>query len=329
MNKNPLISIVVPAYNTKDVIKNTFKSIEQQTYRNYQIIVIDDGSTDGTGELIDNYDFSNNQFIIYHQENKGVSAARNKGIELAKGELICFLDSDDTYEPNFLEKMLSRQQQKDANIVYCGFSRIKQNSIINEKIIFNEGNVVRQFLQKPFHMSAVIYKRSFLIDNNILFDTDLTICEDIFFTLKALVKSDAFVVKDYLFNYIYRNDSVTNAITNIKLYSNDINTWSRVIFYLRQNYHKDDQLDVMQLAKLIVIKLKIKLLIEYLKNFNYNMIRNYLHKDSDFAYEIKTINNETLRKSDRKKISIIKSNNLIIWFLGSLYYRYIRRNSGK
>ena len=127
MNNPPLISVIIPAYNTIDVIEETLKSVEAQTYQNYQIVLIDDGSTDGTGKFIDNYCKHNKKAIAFHQDNSGVSITRNKGINYATGEFICFLDSDDTYATTFLEKMLNRQQQTNSNIVYCSFNRIKKN----------------------------------------------------------------------------------------------------------------------------------------------------------------------------------------------------------
>ncbi|OCG32034.1 hypothetical protein A9G33_04295 [Gilliamella sp. Choc3-5] len=329
MNINPLISVVIPAYNTKDVIEKTLKSVEAQTYQNYQMIIIDDGSTDGTSQLLDEYQQNNNKCIVYHQTNSGVSAARNKGIECSTGEFICFLDSDDTYAPTFFETMLLRQQQTHGNIVYCGFYRIKKSSIVKEIFNFNEGNIVKSFLEKCFHISGMLFRRPFLIDNNITFDIDLKVCEDIFFTIKTITKSDVFVVKEHLFNYFYREKSVTNATAIIDLYLEDINTWSRIQFYLNQNYHCEDQLIVKQLVQSILVKLKTKLLIEYLKNFNYKQIRNYLNKDLGFINEIKIVDTQYLRKTDQKKIKIIKSTNLMVWIFGSLYYRYIRRGSKK
>jgi glycosyltransferase involved in cell wall biosynthesis len=329
MNINPLISVVIPAYNTKDVIERTLKSVEAQTYQNYQMIIIDDGSTDGTSQLLDEYERYNDKCIVHHQTNCGVSVARNKGIECATGEFICFLDSDDTYSPTFFEKMLSRQQQTHANIVYCGFYRVRKNNILKEQFNFNEGNIVKSFLEKCFHISGILFKRSFLIDNNITFDPDLKVCEDIFFTIKAITKSDVFTVKEHLFNYLYRDKSVTNAIEIIDLYLKDINTWSRIQFYLNQNYHCEDKNIIKQLVQTNLIKLKNKLLIEYLKNFNYKQIQNYFNKDLQFSNEIKTFNKQYLSKSEQKKLNIIKSNNFMIWFWGSLYYRYIRRGSKK
>lgn len=329
MNNSPLISVIIPAYNTIDVIEETLNSVEAQTYQNYQIVLIDDGSTDGTGKFIDNYCKHNKKAIAFHQDNSGVSITRNKGINYATGEFICFLDSDDTYATTFLEKMLNRQQQTNSNIVYCSFNRIKKNNIVEEILPFEEGNILKSFIEKSFHFSGMLFKRSFLLQNSIYFDDDLKICEDIFFTIKAISQTEAYTVKEQLFNYFYRNQSVTNSIYNAELYENDIKTWSRIQSYLRENYNKEDKKDIIQLVYFILVKLKIRLLTEYLKDFKYKEIRDYLNKDYNLNDDLMSLNDKFLHKSDRKKFNIIKRNNLIVWLWGSIYYRYVRRDIRK
>jgi len=329
MNISPLISVIIPAYNTLDVIAQTLKSVENQTYQNYQIVIIDDGSTDGTGKFIDSYCKKNEKVIVFHQNNCGVSTARNKGIEIATGEFICFLDSDDTYSTTFLEKMLIRQQQTSANIVYCSFNRVRKDHTVKEILPFAEGNILKSFIRKSFHISGILFKRSFLLQNKIYFDKDLKVCEDIFFTIKAISQTEVAAVKEALFNYLYRSQSVTNSINTIELYQKDIDTWLLIRSYIIRNYLREDQQEIIQEVNVILIKLKIRLLIEYLKEFNYKDIRNYLKQNSDLNYDLNNIDKVYLHRSDRKKLNIIESNNLIIWLWGSLYYRYIRRNTGK
>ena len=321
--------MIIPAYNTLDVIAQTLKSVENQTYQNYQIVIIDDGSTDGTGKFIDSYCKKNEKVIVFHQNNCGVSTARNKGIEIATGEFICFLDSDDTYSTTFLEKMLIRQQQTRANIVYCSFNRVRKDHTVKEILPFAEGNILKSFIRKSFHISGILFKRSFLLQNKIYFDKDLKVCEDIFFTIKAISQTEVAAVKEALFNYLYRSQSVTNSINTIELYQKDIDTWLLIRSYIIRNYLREDQQEIIQEVNVILIKLKIRLLIEYLKEFNYKDIRNYLKQNSDLNYDLNNIDKVYLHRSDRKKFNIIKSNNLIIWLWGSLYYRYIRRNTGK
>ncbi|PKC52446.1 nucleotide-diphospho-sugar transferase [Rhizophagus irregularis] len=100
---NPSVSVIIPVYNRENKIKIALESLINQSYQNFEAIIIDDGSTDQTAKVIKEYNCSNFRYV--YQENSGVSVARNKGIAESKGEYICFLDSDDFYEPTFIEKM--------------------------------------------------------------------------------------------------------------------------------------------------------------------------------------------------------------------------------
>ena len=103
MNSAPLISVIVPAYNVEKYIKTCLNSLINQTYSNFEIIVVNDGSTDQTEEILRSYQ-SNPKFRIYSQKNGGLSAARNRGIKLVNGELVCFIDSDDSVKSDYLER---------------------------------------------------------------------------------------------------------------------------------------------------------------------------------------------------------------------------------
>ncbi|MCD4600036.1 glycosyltransferase family 2 protein [Proteus mirabilis] len=104
MNKKslPLVSVIIPAYNAKKYLERAVNSVLNQSYKNVEVIIINDGSSDDTLSIIKKLSVLHKEIIFFSHENQGISKTRNKGIELAKGEYICFLDSDDTYEPNFL-----------------------------------------------------------------------------------------------------------------------------------------------------------------------------------------------------------------------------------
>ena len=101
------ISIVVPIYNVKDYLEECVESIKNQTYEDYELILVDDGSTDGCGEIVDRLADSDERIIAIHKANGGLSDARNAGIKIAKGEYITFIDSDDGIEVDYLEKMIT------------------------------------------------------------------------------------------------------------------------------------------------------------------------------------------------------------------------------
>lgn len=114
-----LITVIVPVYNVKPYLREALDSVINQTYRDLEIIIVDDGSTDGGGEICDEYAAKDSRVKVIRQENKGLAAARNVGLDMMQGEAVCFLDSDDYYYPQFVEKMLAAMQEENADMVVC------------------------------------------------------------------------------------------------------------------------------------------------------------------------------------------------------------------
>lgn len=116
----PLISIIVPVYNVEQYLPKCLESLRNQTYRRLEIILVDDGSSDKSGELCDRCAARDHRFSVVHQENRGVAAARNAGLAAAKGDWLGWVDSDDWIEPDMMEALLSQTMQENADIAVCG-----------------------------------------------------------------------------------------------------------------------------------------------------------------------------------------------------------------
>ena len=114
MNKQPLISVIIPTYNRENIITRAIDSVIHQTYKNWELIIVDDGSKDKTEEVIKPY-LKNHKVSYHYQKNKGVCEARNYGIKKAKGEYIAFLDSDDEFEENKLSVQLCEMKKHNIN----------------------------------------------------------------------------------------------------------------------------------------------------------------------------------------------------------------------
>lgn len=149
---NGLVSIITPAYNAERFIGETLDSVLAQTYSRWELLAIDDGSTDRTPDILKKYAEKDSRIIPIRQENAGSAAARNSGIRRAKGRYIVLLDADDLWEPEFLEKQLKFMAEKNALLVYASFKRI------NEK-----GNEILY----PFICRARVTYRQMLITNHI------------------------------------------------------------------------------------------------------------------------------------------------------------------
>lgn len=128
---NPLISIVVPVYNSEIHLTDCLESIHSQIYTKWECIIVDDGSDDMSGKICDRYMSSDSRFKVVHQPNKGVGAARNKGIELSRGEYITFIDSDDIIHPQYISDFIRRKPRKDAIIVSGMITRTPSRQFIS------------------------------------------------------------------------------------------------------------------------------------------------------------------------------------------------------
>ncbi|MHC4571363.1 MAG: glycosyltransferase [Planctomycetota bacterium] len=179
LQKNtPTVSICIPTYNRKDYLKETLDSILAQTYKDYEIVIVDDGSTDGTKDMIKQLGFP---VTYYWQENSGDAAARNKLIELAHGQYISFIDSDDLLLSDAIEKMVQVMEAEiDDVIVYGSYLRIDQNGTVYGrcKRKLYTGNITKYLFQTILvHSCGSMLPRKILKDS-IAFDTSLKVCSD-------------------------------------------------------------------------------------------------------------------------------------------------------
>lgn len=132
----PLISVIIPVFNQKDHLRRCVDSVIAQTYDELDIILVDDGSGDGSGDICDGYALQDTRIRVVHQTNQGLSAARNSGLDIARGEFIAFVDSDDEILPPMIQTLLEVHYRTGAGIAACGFYNIEPEDFRNvEKII--------------------------------------------------------------------------------------------------------------------------------------------------------------------------------------------------
>lgn len=191
-----LISVIVPIYNVEKQLKRCINSIINQTYKNIQILLIDDGSKDSSGKICDNFSKYDTRIIVLHQDNTGVSAARNKGIELAEGRYICFIDSDDYIEKNYIEELHQLMKDEKIDLGICDLNYKYTNkedcwSTVGKKTI-NLKNVSEEIflelnekylLYGPYNK---IFKSSIIKKQKIRFIKEMSYGEDLIFNLSYL-----------------------------------------------------------------------------------------------------------------------------------------------
>lgn len=216
------LTIIIPVYNRESTIEQTIESIENQTIKDFEILTVDDGSSDNSKNVIKKLMEKYRNIRYIYQENAGVSSARNTGIKNAKTKYISFLDSDDFYEEKFVEKMLNKIEENNSDIVCCGYYKKNNNDKRKVRTLFRKKRVLLNYIlgNNKFHTSSFVFKREFIINNNIYFDSELSWGEDIYFFVKAMSKTEKInLVNDYLSTYITGEDeNALSAFTLKKIY---------------------------------------------------------------------------------------------------------------
>lgn len=197
----PLISIIVPVYNVKNYLEKCLQSICGQTYKNLEIILIDDGSSDGSGELCNLFAQRDGRIKVIHQANAGQSAARNRGLDIAQGEYFGFVDSDDWIEPDMYEFLYHLLKENEADISICSHYRDKGGKSVakyasGERFVFTRDEAIRALAVDKHvrnYMVDKLFKRSLfagiVFPVNRVFE-DLAICYRVFYGAEKIVMQD-------------------------------------------------------------------------------------------------------------------------------------------
>ena len=155
-NSVPLVSIIIPVYNTEKYIRECLDSIISQTYNNFEVIIVDDGSSDQSGVICDEYASKDERFKVIHQNNSGVSMARIAAFENSRGEFITFIDSDDYVSPDYIEKLAKPLIEEDADMACCKYIGVRNHILFNPKIFITgifQGKTLRDFISNDFFYS--------------------------------------------------------------------------------------------------------------------------------------------------------------------------------
>lgn len=216
--KQPLISVIVPIYNIENYLKKCLDSVLQQSYRNLEIILVDDGSTDNCGVMCDQAKSADARVRTVHKKNGGLSDAKNAGIRAAKGEYLAFVDGDDYVHKDFIKTLLATAAKHKADICACSFYSVfpdgKRQWLNKQKkfAAFSNIQAIKDILLPPSLCEVVswnkLYKKSLFSANHIEFPVG-KIHEDVFTTYKLFYASNKVVFTDKtLYFYVQRDSSI-------------------------------------------------------------------------------------------------------------------------
>ena len=236
------ISVVIPVYNVEKYLSECLDSVVNQTYKNLQIILVDDGSTDFSGKICDVYAEKDNRITVVHQKNAGAGAAKNTGLELIDGDYFSIIDSDDYIELDMYEKMVNSLEKYNADIVQCLFRNVFVNDSFDRKYKI-KGNYPKVLTSKSF-LKEYLYDWKYAIFANKVFKSSLLKeirfpvgrkIDDEFFTYKLVCNAKKVVnIDNILYNYRMRKTSVMNENDTDRLIYDRIDC-----FIERYNYVSD------------------------------------------------------------------------------------------
>jgi len=226
MNLNPKISVIVPIYNVEPYLEKCLLSIAHQTFKDFEVIMVNDGSPDGSALIAEKFVERYSNFKLISQPNMGLGCARNRGLELAKGEYVAFIDSDDCIKPDYLEKLYNAAVQNGADIAICGFEMhwlktdIKVKNFIKKRPgVYDAKEILKcliRDLSVQFYVWNKLFKRSLFSENGIWYPRmrfeDIGTLPRVFYSANKVA-----VIPDYLYVYSKRKNSIISQLSEQNL----------------------------------------------------------------------------------------------------------------
>lgn len=210
---SPIISIIVPIYNREKLLRNCLDSISCQTFKDWECILVNDGSTDNSLEIAQEYAANDERFIVFSQENQGVSAARNLGLDHAKGKWLAFVDSDDEIAPDYLEILHKLGEESNADMVNASYFSCNESGLIEPKIYkdsiysFDEEDFENHFFCR-ISFIIKLFRHSIIKEHHLRFYTKLQYAEDYLFTLEFYLHAQRFASSSKaIYKYNKRGDN--------------------------------------------------------------------------------------------------------------------------
>ena len=251
----PLVSIIIPVYNVEKYLEKCIASVVNQTYTNLEIILIDDGSPDNCPTICDAWKERDSRIKVIHQENGGLSHARNEGLKLATGEFIGFVDSDDWIEPEMYEILLSSVEETGVDIAVCNYQSEHENSqtVIQkpeslDKKIYTAIEALELILSWKSFIRTIVWNKLFRshLLSKILFPEG-KLYEDIVWTPKIIGRSKKIVTIDLaLYHYLFREESLSHNVHNLYSLKDMFELRNLRVEYIHEHYPSLENLAITE-----------------------------------------------------------------------------------
>ena len=327
---NDLISVIIPIYNGEKYVKQALDSVINQTYNNLEIIIINDGSTDNSLNIIKDYQSKDKRIVIIDKQNNGVSSARNDGIKKSSGKYIMFLDSDDYLDNDYIFNMYNCLIKNNSDVCMSGIRQFNENKTIRFKKYLNEDKKLyfNDILLDIINTNEFNTIFKYIIDsdiikkNNILFDTTLKYAEDLKFAYTVLKNSKSIYHYNICgYNYRINPSSVTNNLNIDKLlkwYYDDV----KVLNYIKENENNVDDIINNRIFTKVNYNLYIMCEVKSVKYKEFKKIALDLLSDINNV-DIKKIN--YLNKLNTIRIKLLYKRHLKSFYLISRITRLIKK----
>lgn len=296
-----LISIIVPAYNVENYLERCVSAIIKQTSQDYEVVIIDDGSTDSTGEIADKISKNNDKIRVIHQENKGLGGARNTGIVAARGDYLFFLDSDDYIRGNTVEIIKYYLEQKKLDILVFDFcSDETENNLVVDDINYREINNKEYLIFGGPSACNKVYRKEIFVNQSIYFP-EKTLYEDI-----ATIPNTACfarkigIIDAQLYYYVFRQDSIISS-PNLKRIPEVLRGFNRVLeFYKKHGLIKEYNEELEFLAILHVFYCSCqRIMIARGGKDDYKKIEKYMYDNfPDYEHNVYLKRHDVINKYD-------------------------------
>lgn len=238
MTKSPQISVIIPIYNVERYLRQCIDSILAQTFTDFELLLIDDGSPDGCPAICDEYAEKDARIRVFHKPNGGVTSARNKGLDNARGNWIIYIDGDDWIEPTYVEELYNAAINNEADIAICAFRFVYEDgsSVIEHPTIWDDNKQasLNRYIASIWTTACgSIQKSSLYKDNGVQSPKGLTFCEDFHLMVRLCYFANKVVsINRPLYNYRQRSSSIVHSL-NDKTWRDELSTYLEILDFFR------------------------------------------------------------------------------------------------